>query len=270
MLVRVKQLRGVLLRAQDGDVGSVEEILFDDENWAARYVVVETGAWLQSRKVLIAPCALGDLHVDEHKLDVNVTCAQVAASPSIETDAPLCRQMLTDYNGYYGWPSFSGSMGMLGAVVFPGLMFTTASGELRTSSGLADERSPERQQERRRGDIHLRSTNELTGYRVVEMDGHLGVVDDFVLDDESWMIRYLAVDVDDWWTGQKVLLPPRFVGGASWPDRTVSVDLTRDQLRDCPEWDPTQPIVHAFADEVTRYYAEVRPEKPERSVVTSF
>lgn len=53
MLRNLKDLQGYALRATDGDVGTVKDFYFDDERWVVRYLVVETGSWLASRRVLI-------------------------------------------------------------------------------------------------------------------------------------------------------------------------------------------------------------------------
>ena len=46
-------------RATDGAIGHVKDFYFDDEAWVIRYLVVDTGSWLSSRKVLISPIAIG-------------------------------------------------------------------------------------------------------------------------------------------------------------------------------------------------------------------
>lgn len=51
MLKSVEELRGYTVQATDGDVGSVAEFFFDDDNWTVRYLVVDTGSWLMGRKV---------------------------------------------------------------------------------------------------------------------------------------------------------------------------------------------------------------------------
>ena len=267
MLREVKELRGAVLRAQDGEIGSVDDILFDDDQWTARYLVVNTGGWLNGRKVLIPPAALGLLNWDRQELRVNLTRDQVEGSPSAETEKPVSRQWETDYYDYYGWPYYWGGMGMSGGLGFAGGMAlggvqrSRAVGEARTPQQEADDRA--RDQERDRQDVHLRSTREVTGYGIAARDGHLGHVEDFLIDDETWKIRYLAVDTRDWWPGKKVLLPLDWIGSVNWPDGTVTAEVTRDQVRNGPEWDPHEPISRAFEEELTRYYDRQRLGTPE-------
>jgi uncharacterized protein YrrD len=95
MLREVKRMHGDAIHARDGEIGRVDEILFDDEQWTVRYLIVDTGHWLQGRKVLIAPIALGALEPDRHILNVNLTRDQVEGSPGVDTNEPVSRQWET-------------------------------------------------------------------------------------------------------------------------------------------------------------------------------
>ena len=249
MLRTVKSLYGDTLQALDGEIGSVDEVLFDDQTWTARYLVVNTGGWLNSRKVLIAPASLGVLDWERRLLSVNLTRSQVAGSPDVETDEPVSRQWETDYHNYYGWPYYWGGSGAMGAAWYAG-------------AGLAPVEAAPAQVP---GDSHLRGTLEVAGYGITARDGHLGHVADFLIDDETWRIRYLAVDTRDWWPGKKVLLPLDWLGLVSWPERTVSAAVTREQVRGGPEWDPREPISRGFEEELSGYYSRQRFGGLERS-----
>jgi hypothetical protein len=61
MLRSLRQLYGKKLRASDGDIGHVKDFYFNDQQWAIRYVVADTGSWLSGRLVLIPPHAFGNL-----------------------------------------------------------------------------------------------------------------------------------------------------------------------------------------------------------------
>lgn len=58
MLQSVRDLRGYIIHATDGEIGKVDQFLFDDETWTIRYLVVNTGNWLLKKLVLISPIAL--------------------------------------------------------------------------------------------------------------------------------------------------------------------------------------------------------------------
>jgi uncharacterized protein YrrD len=49
MLANTTHLKGLMIRAKDGELGTVDQFYFDDETWAIRYLAVETGGWLGGR-----------------------------------------------------------------------------------------------------------------------------------------------------------------------------------------------------------------------------
>lgn len=89
-----------------------------------------------------------------------------------------------------------------------------------------------------RPDPHLRSTREVTGYHIQARDGQIGHVEDFTVDDETWIIRYLVLNTRNWLPGKKVLVAPRWVDRVSWLGSKVFVDLPRVSIKDNPEYDP--------------------------------
>ncbi|MDA3920820.1 MAG: PRC-barrel domain-containing protein [Salinisphaera sp.] len=104
MLRSMETLEDCAIRATDGIIGQVKDFYFDDEAWAIRYLVVDTGSWLSSRKVLISPIALGQPDWAKKVLPVSITREQVKNSPAIDTEKPVSRQHEIRYLGYYGYP----------------------------------------------------------------------------------------------------------------------------------------------------------------------
>ena len=101
------------------------------------------------------------------------------------------------------------------------------------------------------GDPHLRSTREVMSYAIQARDADIGHVDDFILDDESWVIRYLVIDTGNWWPGKKVLVAPQWISEVSWDSAAVSVNLTQNAIKTEPEYDPSRPLTRE--DEVALY-----------------
>src|SRR5271166_7106948 len=97
MLLSIKQLYGEKLGASDGEIGHVKDFYFDDQDWAVRYVVVDTGSWLPGRQVLLSPHAFGSLAPAGKTLAVNLTRKQVENSPAIELHKPVSRQYEEEY-----------------------------------------------------------------------------------------------------------------------------------------------------------------------------
>src|SRR4051812_30817342 len=105
-LRNAKQLTGHALRAHDGVIGKVKDFYFDDLHWHIRYVVVDTGKWLQSRKVLISPVVMGDFDAGAQVFPIDLTRDQMRNSPDIDTNKPVSRQHEQQLALYYGWPGY--------------------------------------------------------------------------------------------------------------------------------------------------------------------
>ena len=82
----------------------------------------------------------------------------------------------------------------------------------------------------------LHTAKTLKGYTLDSLDGDIGKVKEFYFDDLHWTIRYLIIDTRNWWPGKKVLVAPRWIESVSWSALTVSVNLTREAIRQSPEY----------------------------------
>ena len=257
MLRNLKDLENYTMSAIDGEIGHVKDFYFDDDVWAIRYFVVETGTWLSSRKVLISPISVRQPDWAQRALPVSITKEQVRNSPAFNTDKPVSRQNEEDYMGYYGYPYYWGGGGMWGEGLYPYAMVPgyarygvdRAVRERELDAYLSDERA-----RHRNDDPHLRSCAVVTGYDIHATDGDIGHVSGFLVDDETWAIRYLVIDTSNWWVGHKVLVPPSWIMGVHWSDRTVSVDLSRESIRNAPPYDSTSDWGRDQEMELYRHY----------------
>nr|MDA3874404.1 PRC-barrel domain-containing protein [Kiritimatiellia bacterium] len=64
----------------------------------------------------------------------------------------------------------------------------------------------------------------------------IGYVDDFIVDTQTWAIRYLVVNTRNWLPGKKVLLSPKWIERVSWSESKVFVNLSRDAVKQSPEY----------------------------------
>lgn len=106
-------------------------------------------------------------------------------------------------------------------------------------------------------DTMLRSLGDLTGVGIRATDGAIGSVADFLIDDESWNIRYLVVDTGNWLPGRKVLIAPIHLGEPDWAEGSkpqFPVSLTREQIENSPPLDANAPISRCFEEELAAFY----------------
>jgi uncharacterized protein YrrD len=231
-----KHMKRFTIAATDGDIGAVDDFYFDDERWAVRYLVVDTGKWLSGRHVLISPISVLRAEWGEQRLLVSISRDQVHAAPEIDTHQPVSRQQEAAYLDHFHYPYYWAAPGLWGSHPTP--MMPTPE-ELAAADRRAAEAA---EQARRRGDTHLRSTSEVTGYVIRATDGDLGHVDDVLFDDVSWAVRYLVVDTSNWWFGKHVLIAPEWVDGIDWVSRTVSVNMARAALKSAPLYDRAEHV----------------------------
>ncbi len=248
MLHKASTLKGYKLQSLDGEIGKVKEFYFDDKHWAIRYLVADTGNWLTGRQVLISPYALVTAIEEERHIAINLTTKQIEDSPSLDTDKPVSRQFEAAYYGYYGWPGYWGGAYMWGAYSYPYL----AGPYPRIAHGR--EESAEATRTEDAWDPHLRSTHDVSGHHIQAADGEIGHVEDFIIDDETWAIRYLVIDTKNWWPGKKVLISPRWIERVSWEDSKVFVNLSREAIKRSPEYTEKSLLTREYEDGLHRHY----------------
>ena len=245
MLTNATHLKGLVVRATDGELGSVDQFYFDDETWAIRYLVVETGGWLGGRRVLISPFSVVHTDLLDKRLDVALTKKQVEDSPDIYTHQPVSRQHEAAYLGYYGYPYYWGGPYLWGPAFYPaGLVIPANASE----EAMAD------RVRRESADSHLRSNDAVIGYDIEAADGEIGHVNGFVVDDEAWAIRYIEVATRNWWPGKKVLVSPAWIERVSWTESKVCVGLSREAIKNGPEYDASIPITREYENRLYFHY----------------
>lgn len=242
MLRALNDLHGYAIEATDGLIGHVEEVYFDDEKWTIRYFVVKPGNWLDDREVLLSPISLGEPHWQDRTLTVRLTKDKVKNSPSIDLHKPVSRKHETQFNDYYGWSSYWGGTGLWARWGAP--MMMAAPPRLEDRDPALDED----------GDPHLRSSREVNGYHFHATDAKIGHVEDFIIDDETWAIRYLVVNTSNWGLGRKVLIAPQWIDSVREAERIVELLVPRDVIKNSPKWDPDAPITREYEDALREHY----------------
>ena len=227
MLRSIKQLYGNKLGASDGEIGHVKDFYFDEQNWAIRYLVADTGSWLPGRQVLLSPHSLGRLDQAEKIVRANLTRKQIEESPPIESHKPVSRQYEEEYYRYYGWPYYWQGDALWGLSGFPILELPANLHRGETVPMIGPQLEGP--------DAHLRSTQAVTGYHLRTGDGMFGHVCDFMMDAQSWEIGQLVIRTGHRLSGKEVLVPTKQVQRISYEDSTVFVNLTSEGVEHSPE-----------------------------------
>lgn len=247
MLINASNLKGLAIRATDGDLGIIDDLYFDDETWAIRYLTVETGGWLGGRQVLLSPISIVHADWQAQRLEVALTKKQVEDSPDIYTHEPVSRQQEAAFYGYYGYPNYWDGPYLWGPASYPaGLTMPTGTSAAEFANNVDGESA----------DSHLRSAWGTKGYYLEASDGEIGHVSQFIVNDETWAIRYIEVSTQNWWPGKKVLISPAWVERVSWEDSKVYIAGSRETVKNCPEYNDAMPITRDYEIKLYNYYGQ--------------
>jgi hypothetical protein len=239
MLIKAKALTGYKMNGLDGEIGKVKEFYFDDRFWTIRYLVAETGDWLIDRQVLLSPYSLVDVNQEKKIVSIELTKEQIVKSPPLNSDRPVSRQFEEAYFGYYGWPTYWSDSYMWG---FHSNIVRDKK-EWRNTCG-----------HEKPWDAHLRSTLDVTGHHIQAADSEIGHVEDFIIDDDTWSIRYLLVDTNNWLPGKRVLIAPQWIESVSWSESKVYVNLLKETIKHSPEFRDESLLTRDYETDLHRYY----------------
>lgn len=234
MQILTKAMVDCVVEGTDGDVGVVKDVFFSSDSWRVRYLVIDTGRWLHGRQVVLAPYSIDRTDWPDRTVIVSLTREQIEASPSVQEHEPVSRQHESELAMHFRWPIYWGE-----------------SEQVETGSdGSASEPTTERLIEGQ-----LQSAQEVIGYRVEATDGEIGYVDDLILDDETWTIRYLVVKSKAWIAARRTLVSPGWAKAVSWKDKTIQTDLTNEKVTNSPEFNPREPVNREYEVQLYDYYA---------------
>jgi len=242
----VKELQSFTIAATDGEIGAIDAVYFDDEKWTIRHLVVDTDGWLSGRKVLISPRSVVGVNGPDEVVRVDLTRRQIEDSPDIDSDRPVSRQHETEFDIYYGYPSYWAGPMLWGYAPLPLL-----GGALPIEDSGRQEVRERIEQER---DHHLRSSKEAIGYDVQATNDAIGHVDDFLFDEKDWSIQMMVVATSNWWPGKHVLISPRRIDYVSWNEKNVVMKITREEIENSPEYDAQHPPSRETQRDLYRHF----------------
>jgi hypothetical protein len=248
MLRSIKALKGYnVLTKKSERIGHVEDFYFDDLHWTVRYLIMDTGNWLPDRRILISPKHLGRPDWEQEEFPIDLGKDILERGPALEPGQIPSRKQEIELAKYFGWPSYWAGQQVEDPAILP-----NPPKNLNAVEGQMDE--PERDEEKIQGIIHLRSIKEVLGCRIHALDGNIGHMDDFIVDDDLWVLYYIVVDTRNWIPGKKVLVTPMWVEAINWEALEVAIDLGKDTIKDSPEYDPSQPVNRVYEARLYDYY----------------
>jgi hypothetical protein len=241
-LVKLKEIKTYYCEAADGEIGSLEDIYFDDSCLAVQFVIVHSKLRLAGRKVLISPFTIGKIDEKNQLVYVELALQQIKNSPPLDTDQPISRQYEEKYFQYYGWPPY-----------WDRLSWPNTS-PLKSSTVIALNRI---QEVSTRPENHLHEASQILNFGVVSTEGKIGWLNDLIIDTHYWVIRYLEIDTRKWLHSKDfALITPTTIASINWPENRICVDLDREALQKAPPYDANAPISRQYESQILKHYSE--------------
>jgi len=203
----------------DGDIDTLRIFSWTNERWIVRYLVVENGGFFSGRRCSsrhFLP-ASGRL---TRRFHLALTRTKIKNS-QVWTSTSRLAAAGVDLFGYYELSVLLGIPGLWGMAPTP------LAGGWRADRCLPSPSPPNRGH-------HLRSAKEMRGYHIEGTDAAIGHVDDFIIDDETWAVRYLVIDTRNWWLDKKVLLAPHWTNRSVGQKRRSSSTSLDNSIRTAP------------------------------------
>jgi hypothetical protein len=240
MLVSLRDKIGMAIHAKDGEIGKVVDFYLDDREWIIRYMIGKTGFWLLGRHVMIPSAMIEQKDWGNKSFNVSLSRRQIEESPLLDIDKMLARNtdrqsaQPIDGKAVFGYAGYSGTDPFTKYSAVPFIITETTKRSI-----VADEESE---------GCSLQSAASLFGYEISTNDGILGYVEDFILHEQDWSIRFMIIDTRKGPGSKKILIAPEWIDWISWRQKKVSVSLDKEKIGACPDFDMGLPL----SDEVEK------------------
>jgi len=243
MLHNLKSVTGCTLQAVDGDIGRCKDFLFVDEHWLIRWMVADTHKWLPlGRKVLVSPLSIKDPSWSEGVIPIALTRKTIETSPSINEHKPVSRSMEDKLFRHFSHSSYWAGAGISGTYPYANPLLDIQVEEANTAG-------------EDNTDAHLRSFKEVCGYEVMSTTGYIGTIEDFIIQTDDWEIDFVIVNTKDRLADhRRVIIDTAFLGNANWQERTVTLDLSKQQIEASPLFVPEKLNDSGYQNAVYEYY----------------
>ena len=226
------------------EIGTICGFVVDKRSWNVSHIVVQIGKGLEDQNVLISQLAFGKPLLSDKVFPVSLTKGRSGIQSSDDfTDLSAC-SYVTKLEVCLGPPNGWALVRPMPLPAFPMPMVSSFYVMENASSTQGEQNC----------DVRPQSCRDLIGSSVQATDGRVGVVDDLIVDDDCWLVRYVVLDTGRWFPGRKVILSTSWLKHASEDDPTLLMDLTSEAVKDGPTYDPGVPINRELESGIFAHY----------------
>lgn len=96
-----KEVIGYNIKAIDGEIGKLDGLIVEDNYWLIRYLIIDTGKWLPSRKVIFPPEWLEGISWNKEQIIFPFSKEEIRHAPDYDPDVPVSRVYEEKLYEYY-------------------------------------------------------------------------------------------------------------------------------------------------------------------------
>ncbi len=240
----LKELISYNIEANDGSKGKVVDFLFDEDTWIIRYLMADLGFLTPGKKVLVPRIFLSKPVWGSRSFPVELSKSNLEKCPELEDNKPISRKFEEQLHQHYHIKEYYWSSIHVHPIGAP--LFIHPPRPIK---------APIRKKGEKDIETSLRSFNEIKNYHIKAIDGELGHVDDLIIDDFNWQIDFIVVDTSNWmpWS-KKVLISTEMMDEISYVDQQVNIDLSKEDIKESPEFDPDEPVNEVYEKVLYDFY----------------
>lgn len=202
-------ISGMPVKATDGEIGTVKDLLFDPDSWTVRYIEVSTG-WLFGRDVIVPVDKVTSIDIPEGAVTFDLTKEQVENSPPAETERPVRRDYESRLLAHYGMTPYWAAPPEVG-VPPQALPIDTPETDIEAAPRLI-------------------FAGDLDGYDLDAKGDIVGTVRDVLVDLDTWKVISLMADLGGLLVRDSATIGVGPVAGIDAENRVVHVSVPKERI----------------------------------------
>lgn len=246
MLISLREVTGYEMHSRDGKIGIASDFLFDQKSWFIKSIVDKSGK-VFSKELLFSAGSIGGLDMQEKILHMDLDNEQIKHSPRLTVRDVLNpeRFLPMDDNKVVFHSDWLNNWNSMRLTVL-GKQKKYATTKILNSSDLLHQEAMKDASLFVRNDDEeiptLQSSAMTFGFKISSRNGDMGYMQDFIVNDEDWSIKFLVINTKRNFSGKKILVSPEAIDWISWRRKHVSVDMEKEKLAGCPHFDMSFPL----------------------------
>lgn len=101
-----REVVGYHISATDGEIGHLEDFLFDGETWEIRYAIIDTKNWWPGKKVLVRPQWITRVSWSDREIYIKMSREAIRKSPPWDDNRPISRGYELRLHKHYGYAPY--------------------------------------------------------------------------------------------------------------------------------------------------------------------